>query len=45
MIAMDGALPFSLSPRAVEVCAMPHFRFDVFISHSGENKEIARLTY
>ena len=24
---------------------MPHFRFDVFISHSGENKEIARLTY
>ena len=44
MIAMDGALPFSLSPRTVEVCAMPHFRFDVFISHSGENKEIARLT-
>lgn len=40
---MSGAQPFALSPRTAEVCAMPNF--DVFISHSSRNKEIARLTY
>ncbi len=43
MISMSGALSFALSPRTAEVFAMPHF--DVFISHSSRNKEIARLTY
>ena len=40
---MSGAQPFALSPRTAEVCAMPNF--DVFISHSSRNKEIARLAY
>ena len=43
MIFTIGALRLVLSPQAAEVCTMPNF--DVFISHSSRNKEVARLAY